>query len=315
MPDVQTFILLAIFFVVLAIAYFGMSALVPGAALKRLQKLAGGESQVEDPDSEAPKWVQKVVALARPLSKLSLPDGNWEQSPVRVRFINAGFHGKGAPLIYFGAKTLLALTLPGIYLLVMGIGGFESNFSNTLTMVLVLAAVGYYLPNLVLHRLVFVRQRELFENFPDALDLMTVCVEAGLGMDAAIARVGEEMAIKSQIMSEEFRLVGLELRAGASRERALRNLAMRTGLEDIDSLVAMLVQADRFGTSVAESLRVHSEGLRTKRRLIAEEKAAKLAIKLLFPLIFTIFPSLLLVLLGPAFISIVRYLLPAMGGN
>lgn len=315
MPDIQTLFLLAVFFIVLAIAYFGMSALLPGAAQKRLQKLAAGENPADDLDGEAPKWVQKIVALAHPLSKLSLPDEDWENSPIRVRFINAGFRGKGAPVIYFGAKTLLALALPGIYLLVKGISGFESNFSNTLTVVLALAAAGYYLPNLVLGRLVFVRQRELFENFPDALDLMTVCVEAGLGMDAAIGRVGEEMAVKSQLTSDEFRLVGLELRAGASRERALRNLAMRTGLEDIDSLVAMLVQADRFGTSVAESLRVHSEGLRTKRRLIAEEKAAKLAIKLLFPLIFTIFPSLLLVLLGPAFISIVRYLLPAMGGN
>lgn len=315
MPSLQTLILLVIFFAALAMAFFVMNTFVPGVAQKRLQKMAGGDAADEAEDEETPKWVQKVVELARPLSKLSLPEEDWESSPIRVRFINAGLRNKGAPLIYFGAKTLLALLLPGIYLLVKGFSGFESSFSNTLTVVLVLAATGYYLPNLVLSRMVFLRQRELFENFPDALDLMTVCVEAGLGMDAAIGRVGEEMAIKSAVTSEEFRLVGLELRAGASRERALRNLAMRTGLEDIDSLVAMLVQADRFGTSVAESLRVHSEGLRTKRRLIAEEKAAKLAVKLLFPLIFTIFPSLLLVLLGPAFISISRYLLPAMGGN
>lgn len=315
MPSLQTLVLLIIFFAVLATAYFFLNTFVPGAAQRRLQKVAGGDTAAGSDDEEAPKWVQKVVELARPLSKLSLPDEDWENSPIRVRFINAGFRGNNAPLIYFGAKTLLALLFPAIYLLVKGVGGFESDFSNTLTIILVLAALGYYLPNIVLSRLVFLRQRELFENFPDALDLMTVCVEAGLGMDAAIGRVGEEMAIKSPITSDEFRLVGLELRAGASRERALRNLAMRTGLEDIDSLVAMLVQADRFGTSVAESLRVHSEGLRTKRRLIAEEKAAKLAVKLLFPLIFTIFPSLLLVLLGPAFISISRYLLPAMGGG
>ena len=315
MPSLQTLILLIIFFAALALAYFLMNAMVPGAAQRRLQKVAGHEAVPEAADEAAPSWVQKVVELATPLSKLSLPEGDWENSPIRTRFINAGFRGKGAPMVYFGAKTLLALLFPAIYLLVKGISGFETNFTNALLAVLVLAAAGYYLPNLILSRLVFVRQRELFENFPDALDLMTVCVEAGLGMDAAISRVGEEMAIKSPITSEEFRLVGLELRAGASRERALRNLAMRTGLEDIDSLVAMLVQADRFGTSVAESLRVHSEGLRTKRRLIAEEKAAKLAVKLLFPLIFTIFPALLLVLLGPAFISITRFLLPAMSGQ
>jgi tight adherence protein C len=311
----QVVILLIVFFAVLATAYIVINAMVPGTAQKRLQKVVGGKFEVEGGEEQEPLWVQKVVNLAGPLSRLSLPDEDWEKSPIRVRFINAGYRGRNAPIVYFGAKTLLALLFPGIYLLGKGLGGFESDFTHTLATVLVLAALGYFLPNLILHRMVFVRQRELFENFPDALDLMTVCVEAGLGMDAAIGRVGEEMAIKSPITSEEFRLVGLELRAGASREQALRNLAMRTGLEDIDSLVAMLVQADRFGTSVAESLRVHSEGLRTKRRLIAEEKAAKLAVKLLFPLIFTIFPSLLLVLLGPAFINIYRSLLPALGGQ
>jgi tight adherence protein C len=315
MPSVQLLILLIVFFAVLATAYIVMNAAVPGAAQKRLQKVMGGEQVIQNVDEEAPAWIQKVVRLAGPLAKLSLPEEDWQHSPVRLRFINAGYRNRNAPIVYFGAKSLLALALPGFYLLVKGLGGFEDEFTHTLAIVLVLAALGYYLPNAILSRLVYVRQRELFENFPDALDLMTVCVEAGLGLDAAISRVGEEMAIKSPITSEEFRLVGLELRAGASREQALRNLALRTGLEDIDSLVAMLVQADRFGTSVAESLRVHSEGLRTKRRLIAEEKAAKLAVKLLFPLIFTIFPSMLLVLLGPAFISIYRTLLPAMGGQ
>lgn len=315
MFSTQLLILLIVFFVVVAVAYVVMNALVPGATQKRLQKVMGEQRLIENVDEETAPWVQKVVSLAGPLAKLSLPEEDWQNSPIRLRFINAGYRNKNAPVIYFGAKTMLALAFPGFYLLGKGLGGFESDFTNTLTTVLILAGLGYYLPNLILHRLVYVRQRELFENFPDALDLMTVCVEAGLGMDAAISRVGEEMAIKSPLTSEEFRLVGLELRAGASREQALRNLAMRTGLEEIDSLVAMLVQADRFGTSIAESLRVHSETLRTKRRLIAEEKAAKLAVKLLFPLIFTIFPSLLLVLLGPAFISIVRYLLPALGGN
>lgn len=315
MSSMQLVILLIIFFAVLATVYIVMNTLVPGVAQRRLQKVLGDEKIIHNVDEESPAWVQKIVKLAGPLAKLSLPEEDWQDSPIRLRFINAGYRNRNAPIVYFAAKTLLALTLPAFYLLGKGLGGFEANFANTLMTVLALAALGYYLPNVILSRLVYVRQRELFEHFPDALDLMTVCVEAGLGMDAAIARVGDEMAITSPITSEEFRMVGLELRAGASREQALRNLALRTGLEDIDSLVAMLVQADRFGTSIAESLRVHSEGLRTKRRLIAEEKAAKLAVKLLFPLIFTIFPSMLLVLLGPAFISIYRTLLPAMGGQ
>ena len=315
MSGLQILILLIVFFAVVTMAYLVMNAFMPGAAQKRLQKVMGGERVVPNVDEQAPPWVEKVVKMAGPLAKLSLPEEDWQNSPIRLRFINAGYRNKNAPLIYFTAKTLLALSFPFLYLIAKGFGAFEANFAQTLMTVLALAALGYYLPNAILSRLVYVRKRELFENFPDALDLMTVCMEAGLGLDAAIARVGEEMAITSPITSEEFRMVGLELRAGASREQALRNLALRTGLEDIDSLVAMLVQADRFGTSIADSLRVHSEGLRTKRRLIAEEKAAKLAVKLLFPLIFTIFPSMLLVLLGPAFISIYRTLLPAMGGQ
>ena len=315
MSGMQILILLIIFFAVVGVAYIVMSTLMPGATQRRLKNVLGGERVIQNVDEEAPPWVEKVVGIAGPLAKLSLPEEDWQNSPIRLRFINAGFRNKNAPLVYFAAKTLLAISFPGFYLLAKGLGGFEEDFVNALSTVLILAAIGYYLPNVILSRLVYVRKRELFENFPDALDLMTVCVEAGLGLDAAISRVGEEMEIKSPITSEEFRMVGLELRAGASREQALRNLALRTGLEDIDSLVAMLVQADRFGTSIAESLRVHSEGLRTKRRLIAEEKAAKLAVKLLFPLIFTIFPSMLLVLLGPAFISIYRTLLPALGGQ
>ena len=177
------------------------------------------------------------------------------------------------------------------------------------------AAFGYYLPNMVLKNIIMRRQRELFESFPDALDLMTVCVEAGLAMDAALARVAREIGLKSRVLSDELSLVTLELRAGSSKEKALRGLAMRTGVEDVDALVAMLIQAERFGTSIAASLRIQSDQLRTKRRQRAEETAAKIALKLLFPLIFFIFPSLLVVLMGPAFIQIYRVLLPTMAGT
>ena len=175
--------------------------------------------------------------------------------------------------------------------------------------------LGYFLPNVFLERRIAYRKREILDNFPDAVDLIIVCVESGLGLDAALARVGEEMHMISPTLGEELHLINLELRAGSSRERALRNLALRTGVEDIDTLVAMLVQSDRFGTSIAQALRVYAENLRTKRRLRAEEAAAKIALKLLFPLIFFIFPSMLLVLLGPALISINRVLLPTLGGQ
>ena len=153
------------------------------------------------------------------------------------------------------------------------------------------------------------------EALPDALDLMTVCVEAGLGLDAAMSRAASEIGLRSQALADELNLVALELRMGVKREHALRNLALRSGVDDISSFVAMLVQSDRFGTNVADALRVQAETMRTHRRLRAEETAAKIPLKLLFPLIFFIFPSLMLVLMGPAMISIYRTLLPAMGGS
>ena len=168
------------------------------------------------------------------------------------------------------------------------------------------AAIGYYVPDIALKRRVANRQRDIFESFPDALDLMTVCDEAGLAMDAALARVGNEIGLKSPVLAEELQLVTLELRAGSSKEKALRNLALRTGVEDVDALAKMLIQAERFGTSIGTALRVQSEQLRTRRRQLVEEKAAKIATKLLFPLIFCIFPALLVVLLGPAVLQIMR---------
>jgi tight adherence protein C len=156
------------------------------------------------------------------------------------------------------------------------------------------------------------RQRVLFEALPDALDLMAVCIEAGLGLDAAMLRVNAELGVRSHALKEEFELLLLELRAGSGRDKALKNLALRTGVEDIDTLVAMLIQADRFGTSIGDSLRVFIDNLRTKRRLRAEEKAAKIALKLLFPLIFCIFPTLIAVLLGPAIIQVMRQVFPTM---
>jgi tight adherence protein C len=228
--------------------------------------------------------------------------------------MNAGYRHPWAPVIFFAAKTVLSLGLPLAVFFGLSIKGTTAGTTAMLFYVLTAAAAGYYLPNFVLKRMIAQRQREIFESFPDALDLMTICVEAGLGMDAALARVAAEIGLKSQVLSEELNLVTLELRAGSSKEKALRGLGIRTGVEDVDAMVAMLIQAERFGTSIADSLRVQSEQLRTKRRQRAEEQAAKIALKLLFPLIFFIFPSLLVVLMGPALIQIYRVLLPVFSG-
>jgi tight adherence protein C len=261
------------------------------------------------------QWVEHLVNLTAPLAKLSVPTEGWENSPVRTRFINAGWRTPSTPGMFYGAKTGLALLLPLIVFLYLSSKAVTAAGDNKTIWMILAAAFGYYLPNLVLNHVVKKRQRDIFESFPDALDLMTVCVEAGLAMDAALARVANEIGLKSLVLAEELQLVTLELRAGSAKDKALRNLGLRTGVEDVDALVTLLIQADRFGTSIADSLRIQSELLRTKRRQRAEEKAAKISLKLLFPLIFFIFPSLFVVLLGPAVLNLIRNLLPSMAGT
>jgi len=313
MTSTQIAFLAVVFVGAFGAAMFVLAWFSPNAARDRLRRMAvvGGEAV----EREAGRWIERVAKVTSPFAKLSLPEDGWEKSGLRKRFMNAGIRSASAPVIYFGVKTLLAVVLPMAAYTGVLLSGQRLDFTDLLCILLVAASIGYYLPNLIVSRLVFVRQREIFETFPDALDLMTVCVEAGLGVEAALNKVAEDIEHKSKVLGEELRLVGLELRAGSDRERALRNLAMRTGVEEVDTWASMLIQADRFGTSIAASLRVHSDMLRTRRRQRAEEAAAKIALKLLFPLIFCIFPSLMLVLMGPAFIQIYRVLLPTMAGG
>ncbi len=308
MTPVQILYLAVLFFAVFGVALALMYYFSSDPLRNRLQSLSGGTSVKYGQQEASTTWVEKAAKLTSPFAKLSLPEEGWEKSPLRLRFMNAGFRDPSSPMVFFGTKTFLAIAFPLMVYVGISLSGKAFTTNTTLLFLLLAASVGYYLPNGFMDRIIANRQREIFENFPDALDLLTVCVEAGLAIDASLARVADEMHAKSPVLSNELHLVTLELRAGHTKEKALRNLAMRTGVEDVDTLVAMLIQAEKFGTSVADSLRIHSESLRTKRRQIAEEAAAKIALKLLFPLIFFIFPSLLLVLLGPAFIQIMRAL-------
>ncbi len=278
---------------------------------ERLHEVAGRTALEGAPETS--KWRRRVARAARPMAKLAAPKEEEEIGRVRARFMNAGFREESAPIIYFGAKTALAIALPLLLVFFGDLREWKGNLP--LVGLLGSAAFGYYLPNVILARLTERRQRELFESFPDALDLLIVCVESGLSLDAAIARTAAEIHVRSRHLAEELSLVGMELRLGATRERALRNLATRTGLDEIASFVAMMLQADRFGTSIGDSMRVQADSLRVRRRQRAEEMAAKIPLKMLFPLIFCIFPSLLLVLMGPAMIQIYRTLLPTMGGG
>jgi tight adherence protein C len=317
MNTIQIIYLALIFLTVFVVALVILTQFNTKTLQDRLQivKSGGGLGSDFDEKSKISPWVGRIIELTKPVAQLSVPKEGWESSQLRIRFMNAGYRNETAPMIFFLAKTVLTFMLPAIFFLYIMISGANYAANLLLLLIVAFAALGYFLPNIFLERRIAYRKREILDSFPDAMDLIIVCVESGLGLDAALARVSEEMHMISPILGEELHLINLELRAGSSRERALRNLALRTGVEDIDTLVAMLVQSDRFGTSVAQALRVHAENLRTKRRLRAEEAAAKIALKLLFPLIFFIFPSMLLVLLGPALISIHRVMLPALGGQ
>lgn len=302
----QLVFLLIVFLVVAGLALLALLLFSSAALRARLGLLAAPAMPAQSDTG----WVERVAQVAQPLSRLSLPEDGWERSPLRTRFMNAGWRGASAPSLYFATKTVLALALPALLALVAALYWQLTLTRGLFPLLLAGAGLGYYLPNVVLARRAANRCREIFENFPDALDLLTVCVEAGLSLERALGKVAGEIHLRSAALAQELQLVLMEMRAGFSKEKALRNLALRSGVEDVDTLVAMLIQSERFGTSMGESLRVHSENLRAKRSVMAEEAAAKIALKLLFPLIFCIFPTLMLVLIGPAGIQ-VYHMLPA----
>lgn len=259
-------------------------------------------------------WTETVVKVAGPLARLSTPEGEWENSPLRIRFFNAGIRNPDARLIYFGAKTVLPLLLAGLAYVALRAANHPGGLSLVFY-VLLAALVGCYLPNVLLILTTRSRQREIFENFPDATDLMLVCIEAGLGLDAGLSKVADEIRRKSHALADELHLTNLEMRAGATRAKSLRNLALRTGVEEIGTFATMLTQADKFGTSIGDSLRVFSDDLRHKRQVRAEEAAAKVPTKMLFPLVVCVFPAIIMVIMGPAVIQIVRTVLPMLSGR
>ena len=235
-----------------------------------------------------------------------------EPSALRLRLRRAGLRDADAGTRFAGTRLLLTLALPvmaaGIYV----VAANEVSEALLAAAALMAAMAGWCLPSLWLDARAARRQRELASNFPDAIDMIRLCVEAGQGLDAAMTRVEREIRLTCVPLYEELHSVNLEMRAGAGRARALKNMAQRIGLPEVDALVSMLVQVERLGTSVADALRIHADVLRTRRRQRAQEQAAKVPVKLLFPMIFCIFPALLIVLLGPAAISVVRTLSTAL---
>jgi tight adherence protein C len=230
-----------------------------------------------------------------------------ERSSLRVKLANAGFRSESAPAVFQGLRVASMLGFLAVGALVGLIT--EGMTVNALIYVVLIGGLGFYLPGIALWFLRSSRQKEIFLTLPDALDLMVVCVESGLGLDAAMRKVTDEMRGHAKVIAEEFTLANLQLQMGRPRREVLHDLGVRTGVDDVRALAAILIQADRFGASIAQALRVQSDSMRTRRRQIAEEKAAKTAVQLIFPLVLFIFPGIFVVLVGPAAINISRQLL------
>ena len=289
--------LVAAFLFVALVAGYGTSTIVTAMApeRRRLRQIAAG-----GPTGVVDAQVTLVDTVDPRLKRIpGIPKSPKEMGRLRRRLARAGYTSMTAVLVYCAASvvTPIAVALVPLSLLGFGRGG---------VLALIGAAIGYLLPGLALGRLTERRKREIREGLPDALDLFIVCVEAGCGLDQAIVKASDELGLTYPSLAYELRLITTEIRAGKSRMEAFKNFAARTLVDDVQSLVALLVQTDKFGTSIAQALRTHADVSRVKRRQNAEERAGKIGVKLVFPLVLFLFPALYIVILGPAVISFVR---------
>jgi len=276
-------------------------------AVDRLAKLSRPPSltDIEDPKlAKNNERFQGLVDTAKALSSPLMPQTDLEQSELKIKLANAGFRSDAAPMVYSGLRfgTLVLCFLGSALVFLPG----RAITWSTLQWVVVFTGLGFYLPSIILWWLRRKRQEAIFLSLPDALDLLVVCVESGLGLDAAMRKVTDEMGEHAKIICEELSLANFQLQMGRPRREVLHDLGVRTGVDDVRALAAILIQADRFGSSIAQALRVQSDSMRTRRKQIAEEKAAKTAVQLLFPLILFIFPGIFVVLVGPAAINIME---------
>ena len=305
--DVAPFV---VFGAIVAGAWFLMSALSrrTNAAEERLARLGRPLSTGSLPEMDAHR--QRFSGLKDALASLGgAVEGKseLEKNKLKLQLTNAGFRSDGAPMIYQGLR-LLSICLflvpsAGVMLIMQGFT------QKAMLYIVILGGIGFYLPQLALWLLVSSRKKQIFLTLPDALDLLVVCVESGLGLDAAMRKVTDEMKGHAKVICEEIALANLQLQMGRSRREVLHDLGVRTGVDDMKALAAILIQADRFGSSIAQALRVQSDSMRVRRRQIAEEKAAKTAVQLIFPLVLFIFPAIFVVLVGPAAIQIQKNLL------
>ncbi len=301
----------SVFIFVLLSSVITWAGILYWARPKEVIERVKGEAVVRAVTPEKPA-IHPGAALREFLAKLgnALPASPKDVTAMQKSLIRAGYRKDGALRSLYGAKIVLGVAFP----LVMTLLVFNSDADNQYKAFAVLAsgAAGFFAPNEFLKMKAKRRKKEIRRALPNALDLMVVCVESGLGLDQAILQVAKELQNAHPEISEEFGLVNLELKAGKRRPDALKNMVDRANVEELKQLVAVLLQADRFGTGVAASLRGHADYLRVQMRQVAEEKAAKLGVKLVFPIFFCILPALFVVTVGPVIVRIVRELLPMM---
>jgi len=257
--------------------------------------------------------VTRVLSKASPMAKPLQPKNAEETSKLKRRLSEAGFRNDSTVGVFLGLKfigLIVGLAVSGAATLLSG-----SFTQSALIYAVFVTALMFYLPDIVVWFIARHRKDAIFMGLPDVLDLLVVCVEAGLGLDQAMRKVSEEMRKSARIVSDEFALCNFQLQMGRARNEVLQDLGGRTGVDDLRSLAAILIQADKFGSSIAQALRVQSDSMRTRRRQLAEEKAAKTAVKLIFPLVIFIFPAIFVVLVGPAAITIVNEMFPMMNGT
>jgi len=313
----ETLLPLALFLTFAALAWWALELVAAGKprAVERLDELRHPQSRRREEESglKKPDAVTRMLARATPaLAKPLQPKSELELSKLKMKLANAGFRGEAAGSIFLGLK--FAGLLAGFFIgggTVVAISGFQQN---SLISTMAVAGVMFYLPDVVVAFIGHKRKQAIFLALPDALDLMVVCVEAGLALDQAMRKVSEEMKKVYRVLTEEFALCNFQLQMGRPRAEVLHELGLRTGVSDLRSLAAVLIQADKFGSGIAQALRVQSDSMRTRRRQLAEEKAAKTAVKLIFPLVIFIFPGIFVILVGPAAITMVREMFPKMGG-
>ncbi len=315
--DLENLVPIAVFGMFAVVAWWGLNVIATGKSRtdERLDELRNPNKR-RDRDELAVKKTDAVTrvlekatpALARPLT----PKNELERSQLKVRLANAGFRSDSAGSVFLGLK--FAGLVAGLFIGGGSVAGLAGLNKTSLVATVAIAGIMFYLPSMVVGFIGKSRKQAIFLALPDALDLMVVCVEAGLGLDQAMRKVAEEMKKTYRVLSEEFSIANAQLQMGRPRAEMLHELGVRTGVSDLRSLAGVLIQADKFGASVAQALRVQSDSMRTRRRQLAEEKAAKTAVKLIFPLVLFIFPGIFVVLVGPAAITMVREMFPRMGG-